>query len=277
MEIRVSHSRLIRRVTKLLLVVGVFFVGSIETSAQKVPNRRDHAQSHVARITAWNDHLVGMVRFLRVMFPDIDANSKTIVAGDRDWAHGGPIGSFAIYVCEPDIPGSTELEKGAFGRDDIQCSSLTLGASYLASGSQFGSVPGWIMVWRPAIQKRWSGTAALLIAHPEWSSQQVEEAMKSGGVRYGADARNEVIGPVHSALAKVEPFLGKLLLDSIDYSPQDLRDGKNPKAPAWVVRVHPSGQDKSKPTTSYTLIFNVFDGAFESEHIYMEPGRSETK
>jgi len=84
------------------------------------------------------------------------------------------------------------------------------------TGSQLGPVPAHIFIWRPNIEKRWSELAALLFAHPSWSEEQVEEAMKASGVKYGKDAHSDVVGLIHDAWPKLAIFFGKLKLDSMN-------------------------------------------------------------
>jgi hypothetical protein len=136
-------------------------------------------------------------------------------------------------------------------------------------GSQLGPVPIWILTRRPAIEKRWNELATLLSAHPEWSKAQVEDSMKASGVKYGADSHNKVLGPILDSLNKLEPFLGKLTIDSMDYAPPRLTDTKELLPPAWIVKVRQSVRDARKPVTTYVLTFNVFDGAFESEQKFI--------
>jgi len=178
--------------------------------------------------------------------------------------------AFRINICEPDVPDPNRNEEEArdfFVHPDIQCSVLTIQADFLMTGSQLGPVPAHIFIWRPNIEKRWSELAALLFAHPSWSEEQVEEAMKASGVKYGKDAHNDVVGLIHDAWPKLEIFFGKLKLDSMEYSPPLLTDPKVPLGPSWIIKVHPSEQDPTKPRNSYTLTFNSFDGAFEGEMI----------
>lgn len=268
MGTRVSHSG--RRLTEAGLFLTLVIVTCGVTSNGQLPSTGDNRGS--ARITEWEDDVSGVLHFLHVMFPDINPKSKLIIASNRDWGHApGRLGSFAIYICNPDFPTrQQEPRRDFFTHDDTQCSVLNLGASYLRSGSQFGPVPAWLNVWRPALRKRWNNLAVVLLAHSEWSEPQVEEAMKAAGVKYGADRRDDVIGIVHNTFPQLEPFFGKLTLDSIDYSAPRRTEEKELLPPVWIVKAHPSGQDKTKPWTSYIFTFNVFDGAFEGQQASTE-------
>ena len=190
---------------------------------------------------------------------------------------GGMV-AFRIDICEPDVSNpnrNEEEERNFFAHPDIQCSVLTMSATFLMTGSQLGPVPASIGIWRPDIEKRRSGLAALLVAHPNWSEAQVEEAMKASGVKYGKGAHDDVMGLVHDARPKLEIFFGKLKLDSMEYFPPLLTEPKLPVGPSWIIKAHPSEQDPTKPRNSYTLVFNSFDGAFESEMIGPVAGSSE--
>jgi len=89
--------------------------------------------------------------------------------------------------------------------------------------------------------------------------------MRASGAKYGEGSEDEFHGLLLDSLKKLEPFLGKLAIDKMKYVPPDLTNKNEPEPPAWRVGVHLSGQDKSRPWTRYVLVFNVFDGAFESE------------
>jgi hypothetical protein len=242
---------------------------SIESQAQFASKTSEQAAPSPARITEWEDDVSGAMHFLHELFPDISPKSKSIIQNNRDWRSSpGGIASFTIHVCEPDFASrNEELQRDFFARHDIQCSVLTIEATFLISGSQLGPVPAQIFIGRPTIDKHWSELAALLLAHPKWSEAQVEEAMMASGVKYGKGAHNDFIGLLHDAWPKLEVFFGKLKLDSVYYFPPVLTDPE-PVAPAWVAKVHPSEQDMTKSGTSYTLVFNAFDGAFESEQIF---------
>jgi hypothetical protein len=138
-------------------------------------------------------------------------------------------------------------------------------ADFLMGGTQLGPVPGHINIGRPDLDKRWSELSTTLQAHPEWSKAQKEDAMRQAGVKYGENSHDEVIGPINDSMKKLEPFLGRLITDSVDYSPPVQLVSSKLSTPAWEVEAHPAGQDKKKPWTAYVLIFSAFDGSFESE------------
>lgn len=269
MEIRISHSRL-RKSRTCLLLACVLATVSIKSYAQAVSKTNEQGNPSPARMTEWEDDVSGATHFLHELFPDINPKSKSIIENNRDWRSSpGGIGAFTIYVCEPDFPSrNEELKHDFLTRFDIQCSVLTIQATFLMSGSQLGPVPAEIFIGRPAIDKRWSELAALLLAHPSWSEGQVEDAMKASGVKYGKGGHNDFVSLLHDAWPKLEAFFGKLKLDSMYYSPPILTDPSQPVAPAWVARVHPSEQDMTKSGTRYLLMFNAFDGTFESEQIF---------
>ncbi|MGD0165327.1 MAG: hypothetical protein ABSB39_23000 [Candidatus Sulfotelmatobacter sp.] len=276
MEIRISHSRLRESRTCLLLAFVFAAIGS-ESYAQAAPKVAEQGQPAPARITEWEDDVSGAMLFLHELFPDINPKSKSIIQNNLDWRSSpGGIGAFRIDICEPDFPSrNEEAQRDFFTRYDIQCSVLTMQADFLMTGSQLGPVSAHIFIWRPNIEKRRSELAALLVAHPNWSEAQVEEAMRASGVKYGAGAHNDVIGLLHDAWPKLEIFFGKLKLDSMEYFPPLLTDPKLPVGPSWVIKAHPSEQDFTKPRNSYTLVFNSFDGAFESEMIGPVAGPSD--
>lgn len=209
------------------------------------------------------------------MFPEINPRSKSIIQNNLDWRMSpGGVVSFMIDVCEPDVPNPKRNEEDArdfFTHSDIQCSVRTIQADFLMTNSQLGPVPAHIFIWRPDIEKRWSELAALLVAHPDWSEEQVEKTMKAFGVKYGKASHDDVIGLVHDTWPKLEIFFGKLKLDSMEYFPPLLTEPKLPVGPSWIIKAHPSEQDPTKPRNSYTLTFNSFDGAFEGETIGPPP------
>jgi hypothetical protein len=276
MGTRISHSR--RRKIRTCLLLALVFAGvSHESRGQAGPGAAKQAQPPAAQIAEWEDDVSGAIHFLHELFPDINPASKSIIVNNRDWRLSpGGVGSFTIDICEPDFPSrNEELQRDFFTRHDIQCSVLTTRATFLMTGSQLGPVPAQIFVGRSDIEKRWSELAALLLAHPNWSEEQVEEAMKASGVKYGAGGHNDVVGLLHDVWPKLEIFFGKLKLDSMEYFPPLLTDPKQPVGPSWIIKAHPSEQDSTKLRNSYTLVFNSFDGAFESEMIGPAAGPSE--
>jgi hypothetical protein len=276
MGTRISHYSRLRRSRTSLLLVLVLAAASIRGHAQAAPKAAEQDQS--ARLTEWEDDVSGAMHFLHELFPDINPKSKSIIENNRDWRSSPEgIGSFAVHVCEPDFASrNEELQRDFFTRYDLQCSVLTTEATFLMTGSQLGPVPAQIFIRRPSLDKRWSELAALLVAHPKWSQEQVEDAMAASGVKYGAGGHNAVVGLLHDVWPKLEIFFGNLKLDSMDYFPPLLTDPKQPVSPSWVIKAHPSEQDMSKPWISYTLTFNAFDGAFESAQIFTQAGSSET-
>ena len=277
MEIKLFHSRLRSSSTSLFLALILAGVGI--THAQVAPKAAGQSAASPARIAEWEDDVSGAILFLHQMFPNINPKSKSIIQNNRDWRSSpGGIGSFRIDICEPDLSNPNRNEEEArdfFAHPDIQCSVLAIQAGFLMTGSQFGPVPASIGIWRPDIEKRRSELAALLVADPNWSEEQVEEAMKAFGVKYGRAAHNDVIGLIQDAWPKLEIFFGKLKLDSIEYFPPHLTEPKLPVGPSWIVNVHPSEEDPTKPRNSYTLRFNSFDGAFEGETIGPVAGPSD--
>jgi hypothetical protein len=274
MEIRISHSILrFRGLTETwLLLAFALAIGSSDGHAQSVSKGAARARLSPAHITGWEYDLSGALNFLHQLFPDLNPKSKTIILDDGPWGHSPagllPAGllSFTTYVCEPDLPPTEEQRLDIVSRYEIHCSAVTMYANFLMSGSQLGRVPSHIIIGRPAFNKRWSDLSAILQAHPGWSRAQVEDAMRAAGVKYGQGSRDEVIGSIHGSVKKLQPFLGKLVIDSMDYSPPDLPlSSKELSPPAWRVEAHPAGQDKAKPRIKYVLIFSAFDGAFESE------------
>jgi hypothetical protein len=241
------------------------------THAQAPSKAAEQGAPSPAQITEWEDAVSGAMLFLHQLFPDINPKSKSIIENNRDWMSSPyGTGSFSIDICEPDVPNPNRNEEEArnfFTRPDVQCSVLTIQATFLMTGSQLGPVPASIGIWRPNVEKRRSELATLLVAHPNWSEEQVEEAMKAFGVKYGKGARNDVTGLLHDAWPKLEIFFGKLKLDSLEYFPPLLAEPKLPVGPSWIVNAHPSEQDPTKYRNSYTLTFDSFDGAFEGETI----------
>ena len=239
------------------------------THAQAPSKAAEQGALSPAQITEWEDAVSGAIHFLHELFPDINPKSKSIIENNRDW-RSSPYGtgSFSIDICEPGVPNRNRNDEEArnfFAHPDIQCSVRTIQANFLMTGSQLGPVPASIGIWRPDIEKRRSELAGLLVAHPNWSEEQVEKAMKASSVKYGKGAHNDVIGLLHDAWPKLEIFFGKLKLDSIEYFPPLLTEPKLPVGPSWLIKVHPSEQDPTKPQNSYTLTFDSFDGAFEGE------------
>jgi hypothetical protein len=247
--------------------------------AQANPKSAEQSAASPARITEWEDDVSGAILFLHQLFPDINPKSKSIIQNNRDWRSSpAGVGSFTVDICEPDVsnPNRNEEEaRGFFAHPDIQCSVLTIQAGFLMTSSQLGPVPASIGIWRPDIEKRRSELAALLVAHPKWSEAQVEEAMKTSGVKYGKSAHHDVNRLLHDAWPKLEIFFGKLKLDSMEYFPPLLTEPKLPVGPSWIIKVHPFEQDPTKPRNSYTLTLNSFDGAFEGEMIGPGPGPSD--
>jgi hypothetical protein len=259
----------------LLLVLAV--TGSItETHAQSSIKHQGAAKPSTTKITEWQDEASAGIHFLHQIFPDINPRSKIIVLDNQDWRHS-PSGlySFGIFVCEPEPPPTDEQRRDILTRFDIHCSTLTIWADFLMGGSQLGRVPDWILIGRPNQDKHSSELSALLQAHQEWTETQVEDAMRTAGVKYGKGSRAEVIALIRYSVRNLEPFLGRLRIDSIDYSFVRPADGKEFLPPAWRVEAQPLGQDTKKPWTTYVLVFSGFDGTFQSETKFLRLPKSQ--
>jgi hypothetical protein len=271
METRIFHSRL----NEACLLLALVMATSTQAHTQSLPTG---GQTHPPlRITQWKEDLPGAVHFMHELFPDINPMSKSIILNNLDWK-SSPAGTsaFTIYICEPDSANrDEEVRKRLLTRYDIQCAALTMRATFFMTGSPLGPVPRGIMIGRPDIDERWNETAALLISHPEWSDVQIENAITAAGVKYGRGSRSEVVAPIYKILNQLEPFFGRLVIDSIDYTGPILSDKSQPGPPAWVVKAHPSGQDKTKSWIRYVLAFSAFTGALESETTFEELGSSE--
>jgi len=275
MEIRISHLR--SRLSKACLLSAlVMALSSMDVLCQAIPKGTKQNRHSSTQINEWRDDVAGAIHFLHELFPDINPVSKSIMLNNLNWKSSpGGTSAFTMYVCQPDLPTPhTDLHPNSFSGHDIQCSVLTMHATFFMSHSQLGPVPRSIAIGRPDLDKRWSELSALLSAHPEWSEVQMDQAMKDSGVKYPAASRSEVSLPIHKALDTLEPFLGKLAIDSMDYSPPILTDKSQPDPPLWVVKVHALGQDRTRSWTRYVLVFSAFDGALQSETTFDELGSS---
>ena len=282
METRISHSipRLLHFTDVCLLLAFLVTIGGGEGKAQAVSKGGVQPSLSDGRITEWEDSVTGALHFLHRLFPDIDPKSKTIILDNNRWGHGPAesddiklghsstrLFSFAVFVCEPNETLSGEQSRDTLNNRTLHCSELMIFADILLSSSQLGLVPSHINIGRPAADKRWDELSATLLAHPQWSKAQKEEAMRLAGVKYGENSHDEVIGPINDSVRKLKPFLGNLVIDSVDYLPpsQPLSSSKL-LPPVWNVEAHPLGQDQKKRSIKYVLVFNAFDGSLASVH-----------
>jgi hypothetical protein len=229
--------------------------------------------SQSLKISAWEDDMRGAIGFLHVAFPDIDPKSKLVIVSNGDWGHTS--GGFEIHVCEPDFSSRSAKVDDYFSENDIQCSVRTLSADFLMTLPQFGTVPSHVYIIRPAIDKRWRELASLLASHPKWTELQVSDAMKASGAKYGPRNDIAVRTLIYSLLPKLEPYFGKLTVDSIVYSTYDVTNDVPPRPPSWLVEVHPSGQEELDSAFGWTFSLNVFDGNVES--IWISPISTSSK
>ena len=274
MEIRILRSilRSLRLTEAYLLLAFLAAIGIGEGHAQAARKVRTQGSVSPARITEWQDGVSGGLNLLHTLFPNVDLKSKTLILNNEDWGHpSSKLFSFTIFVCDPNPYPSEGQQQDLLNSYMLHCSGPSMFADFLMGGTQLGPVPGHINIGRPDLDRRWSELSATLQAHPEWSKAQKEEAMRGAGVKYGENSHDEVIGLINDSMKKLEPFLGKLIMDSIDYSPpvQSL-SSEGLSIPVWEVDTHPAGQDKKKPWTEYTLIFSAFDGSFESERNFIK-------
>jgi hypothetical protein len=276
MEMPISHLRLYLTELCVLLTLTLA-VGSGVSHAQSTTSKGVKGRPSSARITAW-DHEVSAAKDLLVeQFGGVNPRSKIIILDSADWSHSSRgLLNFTVFVCDPDSAPTEEQQKDILTRYKIHCSLLRIYANFLMGGSQLGPVPNWITIGRPDLDKRWNDLSAILLAHPEWSKIEIEDTMRRAGVKYGADSHDEIVGHVYETMKRLKPFLGKLAFDSVDYFPPILTDKSDPGAPAWVAKVHPLGQDKTKSWARYVISFNAFDGALEGETTFNELGSSES-
>ena len=237
------HWKLRSAVTQILFVVVACTLAlHAQTAAKTDPGNQ---------ATEWDDGVSAAVRFLHELFPDLNPRSRILIEDNDEWRLArGKLYTFTINICDPVF--STELK--------IHCSVPTVQATFLVGDGRF---PTQINVGTPALEKRWGELLALLHAHPKWTSAQAENAMRASGVKYGAGTDDQVVITVQHTLTKLEPFLGKLKVDSIKYyPPKPFEDLSLP--PNWRVGAHSTEQDGNGSETRYVLTFSAFDGSFES-------------
>lgn len=276
METRLSNSNPYLNKVCLLLAFTIS-VGSGVSRAQATASNGAKGQLLPPQITEWNHEVSAAKHLLVEQFSGVSPRSKTIILDNQDWSHlSTGLLHFTIFVCDPDLAPNEEQREDILTRYKIHCSALTMYADFLMGGSPLGHVPNWIIIGRPDLDKRWKALSAILLSHPEWSNVQVEDMMRGSGVMFGADSRDKAITSIRDSLRKLEPFLGTVSIDSVDYSPPILTDKSQPGPPAWVANVHPLGQNKTKSWARYVLAFNAFDGALQSERTFIELGSSES-
>jgi hypothetical protein len=102
---------------------------------------------------------------------------------------------------------------------------------------------------------------AIVGAHPQMTYAEVVATLKQHGTKYGPGDRDQLARDL--PLKQLEPFLGKLQIDSIDFPHMD--EDHNPVpwvdrwlAPDWTVKAHVTTKDGAK--VAYELKFSHLNG-----------------
>lgn len=96
----------------------------------------------------------------------------------------------------------------------------------------------------------------IVTAHPEWTDEQVIAAIKENGTRYGPNDKEEFVKNL--PLQKLEPFLGKLKVESVKFIPSD---GPRTGISAWNDwTVDALAKQKDGTTLKYRMFFDHRDG-----------------
>lgn len=99
------------------------------------------------------------------------------------------------------------------------------------------------------------GIFEIVTAHPEWTDEQVIAAIKENGTKYGPNDKEEFVKNL--PLQKLEPFLGKLKVESVEFIPLDARTGISAWND-WIVNA--LAKQKDGTTLKYRMFFDHRDG-----------------
>lgn len=267
MQTLTTISRSMLRPSSVFSILALVLLAfTFKASGQNASDNPIETQSSSVQISEWYDGVSAAVRFLHTLFPDINPRSRILIEDNDEWRLSqGRLYTFTINICDPVFSRHSEVK--------FHCSVTTVHATFLV-GVEF---PSQINVGTPALEKRWGELFALLHAHPKWTSAQAENAMRASGVKYGAGADDEVILIIQHMLTKLEPFFGKLKVDSVKYyAPQPFGEGL-PLPPNWRVAAHSIGQNSKTSGVRYLLTFSAFDGSFESALMLGEAQPSKTQ
>jgi hypothetical protein len=105
--------------------------------------------------------------------------------------------------------------------------------------------------------------AEIVSAHPEWTEAQVIAAVKENGTKYGPNDREEFTKNL--PFQKLEPFLGRLKLESVSFEPLDDRQTGMSSWPTWTVEA--SAKQKDGSVLHYRMYFDHRDGKLFGLHL----------
>lgn len=211
------------------------------------------------------DAIVFSQTFLRDFYPELggrDLTMKVFASGplDQEWSLTR---EFAVQVWRM-APGPYAWTKGPDGKPKKIEDELLFGASFWIDRD---GQPYRVIAGGPAITQKDKNDALrkLVDEHQAWSDEQVVEAIADSGARFGPNQKPafQKILP----LDKLEKFLGKLAIESIDFELRDQQDGRSTAQLFWVVRAQASRP--AKPIYRYVLFFEPFEGRLN--HIYGLP------
>ncbi|HXL08957.1 MAG TPA: hypothetical protein VN966_01930 [Candidatus Bathyarchaeia archaeon] len=96
----------------------------------------------------------------------------------------------------------------------------------------------------------------IVTAHPEFTDAQVVATLKENGTQYGPNDKEEFTKNL--PLQKLEPFLGKLKVDSLTFNPLDEHRTGISSWPDWLVEV--SAKQKDGSVLRYQMFFDHRQG-----------------
>jgi hypothetical protein len=125
------------------------------------------------------------------------------------------------------------------------------------------------VVQSPRDLDKMNAFAGVVLAHPEMSDAEVTVALKKSGAKFGPMDKDEFVKSL--PLAALKPFLGKLQVLTVGFSP--LQKNRNNVAiwPDWRVKTKATRADGTEET--YELMFDPFRGDLISLRLVV-PGHS---
>lgn len=98
-------------------------------------------------------------------------------------------------------------------------------------------------------------------AHPEWPDEQVVQALKDAGARYGPNDKDAFVQMI--PLNKLEKFFGKLRIKSVEFKLRYPQREEPPLAELYW-SVHLDGRGPRGRRATYHLTFEPFEGKLTS-------------
>jgi len=201
---------------------------------------------------------------IRALYPGLAPPPRMTIIDGLDWDAPGAINVFYVELCDisfeqlkaSGLPPCPKPVLKAYLAFDFRKEEKELADIYLTG---------------PAPRGRQDEFAQMMRGHNDWSKEQVVEALKAAGAKYGPDKKQQAIKAL--PLAELRPYMGDLKVESARFYVTDSRDWEQDAklwgGCVWLVPITATARSGNK--THYIFVVEPFGGRVISIWTILHP------